>query len=379
MRKTYSNEARDFAAMTKPVNRPTNRRQFLQKGTAILCAPTIASCGPDIQLVEDAPHSDFDEDSTAEEVTEGLNLKGKLAIVTGCTSGIGFETMRVLALRGAYVVGTSRSLQRAEQACKSVSGLTTPVAMELSDPVSVVECTEKIRTLNAPIDMLICNAGFYGGSGERELINGVEKHFAVNHLGHFIFVNRLLDRLYLAWQGRVVVVASRTSYTDVPEQGIEFGDLAFADGYTDSLAYGHSKLANVLYSLGLARRLKGTRITSNALHPGVINTGIDRNHSRSYQFGFGLFAKIGGKSIEQGAATSCYVASNPMLGSTSGEYFQDCNPVAVSGSFHEDVAMSDRLWDISEKLTADYIVTHQRPDPNDVRKDMRQKIEVPKP
>jgi len=353
----------------------TNRRKFLANGAAILAAPTMAACGPEIRLADNVPRSDFDDESTAEEVTEDIDLTGKLAVITGCTSGIGFETMRVLALRGAYVVGTSRSLTRAEEACKKIAGLTTPVEMELSDPNSVVECAEKIRTLNSPIDMLICNAGYRGGGNNRELVNDVEKHLAVNHLGHFIFVNRLLDRLYLAWQGRIAVVASRTSYTTVPDDGIRFDDLTLTDGYSDSLAYGHSKLANVLFSDGLARRLRGTRITSNALHPGVINTDIDRNLNRALQFGFAVLTAINGKSVEEGAATSCYVVTSPLLGSTSGRYFEDCNAVTVSGSFHDDVAMSDRLWDISETLTADFLVAHHRPERDELNEILRRKID----
>ena len=151
------------------------------------------------------PRSDFGPGSTAEDVTEDINLDGRLAVVTGCTSGIGFETMRVLALRGAYVVGTSRSLERAQQACNEVIGTTTPIALDLGDPESVVRCAEGILSLRSPIDMLICNAGYRGGGNERELVNGVEKHFAINHLGHFLLVNRLLERLYVAGPSRVVV------------------------------------------------------------------------------------------------------------------------------------------------------------------------------
>jgi NAD(P)-dependent dehydrogenase (short-subunit alcohol dehydrogenase family) len=274
--------------------------------------------------------------------------------------------MRVLAKRGAYVVGTSRSLERAQEAGRKVIGLTSAVKLDLADLDSVVDCANVIRSLNAPPDILICNAGYLGGSGERELINGVEKHFAINHLGHFVLVNRLLGRLYMANQGRIVIVASRTSYTRAPEAGIEFDNLAAAGDYDDRRAYGHSKLANALFALHLGKLLRGTRITANALHPGVINTEIDRHMSGIKQKGFALLAALGGtKSVEEGAATSCYVATNPALGSTSGKYFEDCNAVTVQEGHVHDEAMAERLWQVSEDLTRDYLVSHSGPDYND--------------
>ena len=322
---------------------------------ATAVAPTLASCsGYEKVAVEGVTRSPFDEDSTAEQVTEGIDLQQKIAVVTGCTSGIGFETMRVLAKRGAYVIGTSRSLERATDACKRVIGKTTPLELDLADFQSVVNCAEAIRSLNMPIDILVLNAGYRGGGNERVLVNGIEKHFLVNHLGHFLLFNRLADRLYYAWQGRVVVVASRAAYRTVPDSGIQFDDLEMSSNYSDSLAYGRSKLANVLFSLVLGKLLRGTRITSNSLHPGVINTEIDRNVSPLLQFGFGVLAAVSGKNVEQGAATSCFVATSPSLGSTSGRYFEDCNAVEVPETHMQDMAMADRLWLLSEELTKPY-------------------------
>lgn len=342
-----------------------HRRQLLKVSAAGIALPVLPACRVEKTPAPGVPRGEFDEDATAEQVTAGLDLSGKHAIVTGCSSGIGFETMRVLALRGAYVVGTSRSLQRAEDACKRVVGVTSPAELRLSDPESIIECADSIRASGKPIDMLICNAGVLGGSGRAETVNGIERHFAINHLGHFLFVNRLLDRLYSAWQGRIVVVASRTSYTGVPREGIRLDDLTLGDDYADRLAYGQSKLANVLFADGLARRLVGTRITANSLHPGVINTEIDRNLGRLTQFSFKLLTALTGKTIEEGAATSCYVATSPLLGATSGYYFEDCNAVSVAGSHHDDRALSDRLWDASEAMLRDHLVTHARPDDED--------------
>jgi len=346
----------------------TNRRRFLRAAGAGLLLPPLVSCGGADKLPDPAvPVSDFDEDATAETVTEGMNLRGKLAVVTGCTAGIGFETMRVLAQRGAFVVGTSRSLDRAKEACRQAGGVTMPVQLDLGDFDSVVQCAEIIRAAQLPIDMLICNAGYRGGGNERQLIHGVEKHFAINHLGHFILVNRLMDRLYVSWQGRIVVVASRAAYRGAPEDGILFDDLGMAHDYSDSLAYGQSKLANVLFSLQLAELLRGTRITSNALHPGVINTDIDRNLNPITRFGFGMLTAISGKSIEEGAATSCYVATHPSLGNISGKYFEDCNAVTIEGKGHmQNLAMAEQLLQTSIDLTAAWLVEFKEPESRNI-------------
>ena len=348
----------------------TDRRRFLQFSGAALAAGSLGGCGgPDKVRTPGVPESRFDEDSTAEEVTAGLDLSGKLAVVTGCTSGIGFETMRVLALRGAHVVGTSRSIARAEAACRRVIGTTSPVQMDLGDLDSVAACADTIRSINAPPDILVCNAGYLGGSGEPQLINGVEKHFAINHLGHFVLANRLMGRLYMADQGRIVVVSSRAAYGSAPEAGIEFDNLDAHRDYDDRRAYGHSKLANALFALHLGKLLRGTRITANALHPGVINTEIDRHMNGFLQTGFAIVAAFGGtKSVEEGAATTCYVATAPQLGSTSGKYFEDCSAVTVAEGHLHNEAMAQRLWEVSSELVSDYLVTHTGPDYNDFEK-----------
>lgn len=340
-----------------------DRRRFLGAAGAGLLAPQFVACsGIDRAPVAGIPPSGFDENSTADDVTQGLDLGGKLAVVTGCTSGIGFETMRVLAKRGAYVVGTSRKLERAEAACRRVIGTTSPVQLDLGDFDSVARCADDILSIRSPVDMLICNAGYRGGGNERQLINGIEKHFVINHLGHFVLINRLMTRLYIAYQARIVTVASRTAYRDAPEEGILFDDLGMARDYSDSVAYGHSKLANALCSLKLAALLRGTRITSNSLHPGVISTELSRNLSAVARFAWNAYVRMAGKSVEQGAATTCYVATNPALGNVSGQYFEDCNAVTIEGEGHmHDVAMADRLMETTIDLTSDWLVEFEEP------------------
>jgi NAD(P)-dependent dehydrogenase (short-subunit alcohol dehydrogenase family) len=342
-----------------------NRRQVLQLTGAGLAAAATASCsGPEKIAAVGVPRSEFGADSTAEDVTAGLDLSGRLAVVTGCTSGIGHETMRVLAARGAHVIGTSRSQDRAAVACRSVTGTTTPLALELGNPESIVDCAEQIIAGGQPVDMLICNAGVRGGGNERRLINGIERHFAINHLGHFLFVNRLLDYMFDADQARVVVVASRTSYTDAPDAGIEFDNLDAGRHYDDATAYGQSKLANVLFAYELGKRLGGTRITVNSLHPGLIDTNIDRNLGALTRFAFGILAGAVGKSIEEGAATSCYVATSPLLGAVSGQYFEDCNAVTIVGNPHfGNDELAERLWNVSAELLGAYTVRQTAPLP----------------
>src|SRR5262249_49450 len=154
---------------------------------------------------------------TAEEVTAGLDLSGMTAVVTGCNSGIGFETMRVLALRGAHVIGTARTREKGKEACDKVSGRATPVALELADFSSVVAGADQIRKLTARVDMLILNAGVV--YNDLHQVNGLEEQFVVNHLGHFLLTERVIDLVRAAPQGRVVTVGSG-SYRDAPPGGI---------------------------------------------------------------------------------------------------------------------------------------------------------------
>ena len=314
------------------------RRRFFENSSLLALAST---CAP--AFSQTVPRSEFGAESTAEEVTEGLDLSGKTAVVTGCNSGIGYETMRVLALRGAHVIGTARSVEKGEEAAASVTGRVTPVVLELTDFDSIVACGDRIQAMDIPIDMLILNAGIL--LRELQQVRGLEMQFVVNHLGHFILGNRLMDRVIDAPEGRVVVVGS-VAHRGAPEGGIQFDNLS-GESWARQ-AYGHSKLANGLYSLELSNRLAGTRATSNVIHPGGVRTNIMRNVSPGGGGG-------GGKTPEQGAATQCYVATHPALTGVTGQYFADCNP-AEQSEYQTDEAMAARLWEVSEELTRDYLV-----------------------
>jgi len=317
----------------------TGRRTFLQ---TILVAAVLRDAHAG------APANACDSNSTAEDVTRGLDLSGKTALVTGCTSGIGFEAMRALAMRGAHVIGTGRTTERAREACSGVQGKTTPVALELSDFQSVVACADAVQKLNVSIDMLILNAGIV--LDKLEQVNGLERQFVVNHLGHFVLANRLLERVKASPQGRVVSLGSGSHFS-APPGGIQFANLS-GKGWAEQGfgGYGHSKLANGLFSLELARRLQGTRATSNCVMPGTVLTDIFRNLPASKADAL----NSGRKTADHGAATPCYVATNPKLADVSGEYFANCAP-APQSEYQKDKAMAAKLWDVSTELTRDYL------------------------
>jgi NAD(P)-dependent dehydrogenase (short-subunit alcohol dehydrogenase family) len=332
-----------------------NRRQLIAGTTALAAATVATGCsrGDDAPVVrpEGVPLSPFGAKSTAEEVTTGLDLAGKTALITGGNSGLGFETARVLALRGATVIIAARSLDKAREAGAAIQGKTIPVAMELTDFDSLVAGTDEVRRLGMPIDMLVLNAGIMA-LPQLEQVYGLEKQFVTNHLGHFIVGNRLLPQVQAAPQGRVVVVSS-FGYNWAPPGGIEFDNLSGERGYEPNKMYGQSKLANHLYVRELTRRFAGTPTTANSVHPGIINTNLGR-HFPKWQL---AVAKLVGwtfmKTVPAGAATQAYVATAPALAGVSGHYFVDCNP-EVPGREMQDDALAAKLWDVSMELTKSY-------------------------
>jgi len=326
------------------------RRQVIGAAVATPVAALAAGCAREApQRPEGVPVGPFGAKSTAEEVTAGLDLGGRTYLVTGANSGLGLETMRVLALRGAHVVGTARTLEKAREACASVTGgRTTPVALELTDFDSVVACAAEVTNLGTPLDGLVCNAGVMELPA-LEQVRGIEKHFVTNHLGHFLLTARLLPRVIAAPQGRVVVVSSGSAYQDAPAAGIEFDNLSGERDYAPRRAYGHSKLANVLFARALSRRLQGTATTANSLQPGVIMTNLGRYLPWYQLVAARLFGWTFMKSLEAGTATQAYVATHPSLAGVTGQFFRDCNPIVPPGHLGDD-AMAERLWQVSEEL-----------------------------
>ena len=287
----------------------------------------------------------FGATSTAEEVSAGIDLSGKVFVLTGCNSGIGEETLRVLGLRGAEVIGLARTTDKAQAALDTHKVTGTAVACELSNPASVRAAVKTVRGLGKKLDGIIANAGIMT-LPEPCTTLGLDLQFLTNHIGHFILVTGLLD--LLTDDGRVVMVSSGAHFM-APEVGIEFDNLGGERDYEPWRAYGQSKLANLLMVKSLAKRLDGTK-TANALHPGVIQTKLGR-HLDDYD---GLLDEIGReklKTVEQGAATQVYLAVHPDVARETGLYFDDCM-VKEPSKPAQDEALADRLWAESEKIVA---------------------------
>jgi NAD(P)-dependent dehydrogenase (short-subunit alcohol dehydrogenase family) len=292
----------------------------------------------------------FGYGTTAMEVVAGCDLAGRTILVTGCSSGLGLETIRALATTGARIIATARTLDKARAACQGEADRTRgdflPLACELSEPASIRACIEAVKSGAAPVDAIVCNAGIMAPPALRQA-HGYELQFFTNHIGHFMLVTGLLDRL--APTGRVVVVASN-AHRRAP-RGIEFDNLSGARGYSPMRAYGQSKLANVLFTRELARRLGSGGRTANCLHPGVIATNLMRTVPVVGRLALSLAAPLILKTAAQGAATQCYLATSPAVANVTGAYYRDCNP-AEPEPMAKDAAMAARLWTTSEEIVA---------------------------
>ena len=302
--------------------------------------------------------SRFNKNSTAEQVTADIDLNGKTVVITGINSGLGNESMRVLAKRGAHIIGTARTIEKATHAANEINGHITPLACELSSFESVKECADNIKALQLPIDVLLCNAGIMA-LPTLELANGFEQQFNTNHLGHFLLVHNLLDWVKHAEQGRIVMLSS-LAHKMAPSKGIDFDNLDGNKYYKDWTFYGQSKLANLLTAVALSKQLAGSNATANAVHPGIIRTNLSRSMSGIQGLVFnnpiaGWVAgkMMGSKTIPQGAATQCYVATAPELADVSGRYFSDSNEERPS-RHGQNQELADRLWEFSRETLKDY-------------------------
>ncbi|KAH9321692.1 hypothetical protein KI387_016331, partial [Taxus chinensis] len=303
--------------------------------------------------------SGFSSSSTAEDVTKGIDATGLTAIVTGGTSGIGTETVRVLALRGAQVFMPARNLEngnRVKEALLKENPAAKVDVMELDvgSLKSVYKFAASFKSLNQPLNILINNAGIMACPFQLSE-DGIELQFATNHLGHFLLTNLLLDKLKATAketgiQGRIINVSS-AAHKRAPPEGIRFDKINDKSSYIPFQAYGQSKLANILHANELAGRLEDEKadVTANSLHPGIIPTNIIR-HIKMLAFPVALL-KFLIKSIPQGAATTCYLALHPDVKGANGKYFSDCEEAKLTPNA-TNPALARQLWDFSERLVS---------------------------
>lgn len=306
----------------------------------------------------------FGAASTVDEVLSGVSLVGKVCVVTGSSAGIGVETVRALARAGAAVVMAARDGPKNERVADTIRAAVPgarldPVRLDLSDLASVRETARTILAKHPRIDVLINNAGMLGGP--RTLTpEGAELHFATNHLGPFLFTNLLLPACKAAAPSRIVVLSSNAHRMG----GLDFDDLTFVKRpYEHWAAYSQSKMANMLFTTALAKRLRGSGVTVNAVHPGVIVTEVFRSVPREEQDRVTGWSEQMGSPVKtpaQGAATQVWAATAPELAEVSGLYLEDCRiaedipaaTLSIVGAAPEgrDEAQAEILWDVSERL-----------------------------
>jgi NAD(P)-dependent dehydrogenase (short-subunit alcohol dehydrogenase family) len=280
-----------------------------------------------------------------------MSIKNKNVFITGPTEGIGRATAFGLAKNGANLHLLCRNRSKAQALREELLSLYSNVRVELyiadlGDFRQVHDAAEFFVRRNEPLDVLINNAGVF--NTRRILLdNGQEQMFAVNHLGHFLLTRLLLARLEEAERGRIVVVAS-DAYKFC--RGIRFDDLQWSSGYSTFRAYGHSKLANILFVRELAKRLQGTQVTANALHPGAVRSQLGAQNSW-YAGRVLVLVKPFLRSAEQGAATSLYLATSEEVADISGAYLVDCR-VKKTKPWGHDASQAQRLWELSEQLVS---------------------------
>lgn len=269
-------------------------------------------------------------------------MSPQICLITGANSGIGFQTAKALAQKGLHVILHARSEEKAQDAKDRIlktypdASIETAIA-ELNSMTQIRKMAADVQAKHKKIDLLINNAGFYTGQYESSE-EGIESQFAVNHLAHFLLTHLLLPELKNAPSARIVHVSS-----DAHLRGkLYLNRVNESENYKGMRAYGQSKLANVLFSNELARRLSNTHIVSNSLHPGVVRTHIGNKHSALLGLVWKLFKPIM-LSEADGAKTSIHLASSPDVQGITGKYFSKCKESKTSSLAH-DQNLANELW-----------------------------------
>jgi NAD(P)-dependent dehydrogenase (short-subunit alcohol dehydrogenase family) len=275
--------------------------------------------------------------------------QNKVVMVTGATNGIGFESAKALAAMGATVVGVGRNPQKCADSAAAITRSTGNANVEflvadLSIQAQVRQAAEEFKRKYDRLDVLLNNAGGYFARREVSA-DGIEMTWALNHLNYFLLTDQLLDVLKASAPARIVNVSSGAH---AMTRGINFADVEYQTGYSGWTVYSQSKLANIMFTYELARRLSGTSVTANVLHPGFVDTGFGHNNGGVMRSGIAVLQKIIAKRPEQGAATSVYLASSPEVESVTGKYFDNCKAKRSSGASYDEAAQQ-RLWALSEQ------------------------------
>jgi retinol dehydrogenase 12 len=277
-------------------------------------------------------------------------LNGKVIVVTGPTSGIGEVTARELARSGAHVVLVCRNRAKGEALrdalrAKGTSDAVDLVVCDFASLADVRRGAAEIRARFPRLDVLVNNAGAIQMS-RSTTVDGLETTFAVNHLAPFLLTNLLLDKLKQSAPSRIVNVASRAHF----RRGIDLDDPEGKTSYHGFTAYCRSKLENVLFTYELVRRLEGTGVVANCLHPGVVATGFGRNQPGIFKLAVRLAAPFMW-TAEKGAQTSIFLARDPSVERVTGKYFDEKSRERRSSRLSYDTTLQRRLWDMSERLT----------------------------
>jgi NAD(P)-dependent dehydrogenase (short-subunit alcohol dehydrogenase family) len=310
-------------------------------------------------ITRQAPiNSGFGARTTASDVLARVDLKGKLAVVTGGYSGLGLETTRALAAAGADVIVPARRTDAAREALAGIPQVAVD-ALDLADLDGVRRFAERCLASGRPIDIVIDSAGIMA-CPETRVGPGREAQFATNHLGHYALVNHLWPALTAGGGARVVAVSSGAHGIT----GIRWDDVQFSRGYERWQAYGQSKTANVLFAVHLDAIGRDAGVRAFAVHPGSILTPLQRHLGKEEMIAAGWIDEKGNltdptfKTPQQGAATQVWAATSPQLAGMGGVYCQDCDIAAVaedgSPGVHRhaiDPEEAARLWALSAELT----------------------------